>query len=55
VLLAALLGIALAVALALSGRNMRVDTALPFGPCLAIAFWLLWLHGDWLMNSGGVS
>jgi leader peptidase (prepilin peptidase)/N-methyltransferase len=54
VLLAALLGLGAATCLALIGRSMRADTALPFGPCLALAFWLLWLDGDWLMNSGGV-
>lgn len=55
VLLAALLGLGAAAWLALRGRSVRADTALPFGPCLALAFWLLWLHGDWLLNSGGVS
>jgi leader peptidase (prepilin peptidase) / N-methyltransferase len=55
VLLAALLGLGAAASLALGGRTLRADTALPFGPCLAIALWLLWLHGDWLINAGGVS
>jgi leader peptidase (prepilin peptidase)/N-methyltransferase len=55
VLLAALLGLAAAAWLALRGRNIRADTALPFGPCLASGFWLLWLHGNWLLNSGAVS
>ena len=53
-LLAALLGLVAAAWLAMAGRRMRADTALPFGPCLALAFWLLWLHGDWLTNNGGV-
>jgi leader peptidase (prepilin peptidase) / N-methyltransferase len=55
VLLAAMLGIATAAALALTGRRMRAETALPFGPCLAAAFWLLWLHGSWLTEVGGIS
>jgi leader peptidase (prepilin peptidase)/N-methyltransferase len=54
VLLAALLGIAAAAVLALTGRNVRADTALPFGPCLALAFWLLWLHGDWVISERGM-
>ncbi|MDO9712286.1 prepilin peptidase [Paracraurococcus lichenis] len=43
VLLAALLGLALAGLQAL--RRGRLDAAarLPFGPCLALALWLLWL------------
>jgi leader peptidase (prepilin peptidase)/N-methyltransferase len=38
---------ALAVAggMALSGYAMRRDTALPFGPFLALAAWLVWLFG----------
>jgi leader peptidase (prepilin peptidase)/N-methyltransferase len=52
VLLAALLGLAAAGWLAVKGRTLRADTALPFGPCLALAFWLLWLHGDWLFPTG---
>jgi leader peptidase (prepilin peptidase)/N-methyltransferase len=44
VLLAALLGLGLAVALALwRGARLRGDLALPFGPALALACWLLWL------------
>ena len=53
-LLAALVGLGAAACLALAGRRLRADTALPFGPCLALAFWLIWLHGDWLLNTGGV-
>lgn len=54
VLLAALLGMAMAAGLALAGQKMYAKTALPFGPWLALSFWLLWLHGDWLMNGGGM-
>lgn len=51
-LLAALLGIGVAGALAISGRRMSSTTALPFGSCIAVAFWVLWLHGGgiaWLV------
>jgi leader peptidase (prepilin peptidase)/N-methyltransferase len=30
----------------LAGRRMTGATALPFGPCLALAIWLLWLYAD---------
>ena len=52
-LLAALLGLALAGGLALQGHRLRGDTALPFGPCIALAFWLIWMHGGSLMNGDG--
>jgi leader peptidase (prepilin peptidase)/N-methyltransferase len=55
VLLAALLGLATAGLLALCGRDVRATTALPFGPCLALALWLIWLHGTWMINGGAVS
>jgi leader peptidase (prepilin peptidase)/N-methyltransferase len=45
VLGAAIAGIALAGGLALSGRRVTGRTILPFGPCLAIAIWLVWLYG----------
>ncbi len=44
--LAACLGLLGAAAAALAGRRMTASTALPFGPCLAFAGWLLWLYGD---------
>lgn len=53
-LLATVLAIVAAAGLALAGRRIQADTALPFGPPLALAFWLLWLHGSWLINSGGI-
>jgi leader peptidase (prepilin peptidase)/N-methyltransferase len=46
VVLAALAGIAAAGALALAGRRMDAGTALPFGPALAGAIWLIWLFPD---------
>lgn len=51
-LLAALLGIVMAGVMAVSGRRMSATTALPFGSCIAAAFWVLWLHGGgmaWLV------
>ena len=52
-LLAALLGLAMAACLVLRGRRLRAQSPLPFGPCLALAFWLFWMHGGWLMNGDG--
>jgi leader peptidase (prepilin peptidase)/N-methyltransferase len=52
---AALLGLARAGVLALAGRSLRATTALPFGPCLALASWQVLLHGAWLANIGGIS
>jgi leader peptidase (prepilin peptidase)/N-methyltransferase len=34
-----------AAGLAFAGREMRRETALPFGPFLALATWLVWLFG----------
>jgi len=45
ILLGAVLGLGMAMLLAAAGRQMRRDSALPFGSCLALAIWLLWLHG----------
>jgi prepilin signal peptidase PulO-like enzyme (type II secretory pathway) len=45
VFLAALLGIAGAVVSRTRGDAMSWVTALPFGPCLAIALWIVRLHG----------
>jgi len=52
VLLAALLGLATAGVLALTGRRLHASTALPFGPCLAAATWLVWLYGAGMANIG---
>ncbi len=40
-------GLALAVALlaAADGRHLAARTKLPFGPALAMGFWLTWLYG----------
>jgi leader peptidase (prepilin peptidase)/N-methyltransferase len=45
ILLAALAALSTAAGLALCGRRMRARSALPFGPFLALASWLLWLFG----------
>jgi leader peptidase (prepilin peptidase)/N-methyltransferase len=45
-LLAACAGLAAAGAAALAGKRVTAVTAVPFGPCLAIAGWLLWLYAD---------
>ena len=45
VLLAALLGLALAVWQRARGAALTRETALPFGPPLAVAIWVLRLHG----------
>jgi len=45
VLGSAVLGLLLAFGLALAGRTVRSRTAIPFGPCIALAFWLAWLYG----------
>lgn len=47
-LLATLLALAVALAQRLGGRAVRRDTALPFGPMLALAIWLARLYGPWL-------
>jgi len=51
VLLAAVLGIAASVLLRLSGRVITLNTALPFGPCLAFALWIERLHGGIFFDS----
>ena len=44
VLGSAVLGLLAALGLALAGRGMTSRTPIPFGPCIALAFWLAWLH-----------
>ena len=44
-LIAALIGLCLAAARMLAGRKVEAQTAIPFGPCLAFATWLVWLYG----------
>lgn len=45
VLLAAVLALLAVVGLRLTGTRLRAHSALPFGPFLALAIWLLWLCG----------
>ncbi len=45
VLLAALAALALAALLRLAGVRLAAQSALPFGPFLALATWLVWLFG----------
>ena len=48
ILLAALGGLAWALARQVRGQLLSAATVLPFGPCLAAATWLLWLLGPGL-------
>ena len=41
----ALLGLLAALGLALTWRSMTSTTRIPFGPCIALAFWLVRMHG----------
>ncbi|HUN38860.1 MAG TPA: A24 family peptidase [Acetobacteraceae bacterium] len=45
VMTAATTALACACLAAIAGRSIRATTAVPFGPFLAAAFWLLWLYG----------
>jgi leader peptidase (prepilin peptidase)/N-methyltransferase len=51
ILFAACIGLTVAGAAALTGRHVTAASAFPFGPCLALSAWLLWLYGgilsDW--------
>ena len=44
----AVLGLLAALGLALAGRDMTSKTQIPFGPCIALAFWLAWTSGGWI-------
>jgi leader peptidase (prepilin peptidase)/N-methyltransferase len=46
VLASAALGLLAALGLALAGRDMTSRTQIPFGPCIAVAFWLAWMCSD---------
>jgi leader peptidase (prepilin peptidase)/N-methyltransferase len=48
VLGSAIVGLLAALALALAGQTVTSKTQIPFGPCIAVAFWLAWLHGGLL-------
>ena len=51
VFLAALIGIAGAVVLRVRGHALSSVTALPFGPCLAIALWIVRLYGPLIFGT----
>lgn len=44
VLGSALTGLLAALGLALAGRTVTSTTRIPFGPCIALAFWLVWIN-----------
>jgi leader peptidase (prepilin peptidase)/N-methyltransferase len=44
VLGSALIGLLAALGLALAGRTVTSTTRIPFGPCIALAFWVNWLY-----------
>ena len=44
-LIAALAGLGVALAGAVRGRTLAAHSAIPFGPCLAVGTWLVWLYG----------
>lgn len=46
----ALLGLLAALGLALRGKSMTSTTWIPFGPCIAFGFWLVWLQGGQMEN-----
>lgn len=45
VLLGAAFGLATVLVLRMAGRDVGRATELPFGPALALGFWLVWLYG----------
>jgi leader peptidase (prepilin peptidase)/N-methyltransferase len=45
ILASALIGLLAALGLALMGRTVTSTTRIPFGPCIAVAFWVVWIGG----------
>lgn len=45
VLIAAMIGLGLALARSLAGRRLALDERLAFGPALCLGLWLVWLYG----------
>lgn len=45
-----LLGLAHALAAGLARGGLRGDAATPFGPALALGFWITWLHGPVVLS-----
>jgi leader peptidase (prepilin peptidase)/N-methyltransferase len=54
VVASAALGLLAALGLALAGRNMTSRTQIPFGPCIALAFWLAWMCGGAVEDLAGM-
>lgn len=54
VVVSAALGLLAALGLALAGRNMTSRTQIPFGPCIALAFWLAWMCGGAVEDLAGM-
>jgi leader peptidase (prepilin peptidase)/N-methyltransferase len=50
VLGSAVAGLLAALVLALAGRGVTSRTQIAFGPCIAVAFWLAWLHGGLVVD-----
>ncbi len=46
VLGSALIGLLAALGLVLAGRTVTSTTRIPFGPCIALAFWLVWTQAS---------
>jgi leader peptidase (prepilin peptidase) / N-methyltransferase len=51
ILVSACFGLLFALAGALRDRHLSLQTRLPFGPCIAAAFWLAWLYPDLAVHS----
>ncbi|MGQ9367941.1 prepilin peptidase [Azospirillum sp. ST 5-10] len=49
-LVAGLAGLAVAAAAVAAGRRAEAAMAIPFGPCLALGTWVVWLHGPLLIG-----
>ncbi len=45
VLGSAIVGLLAALGMLLSGRTVTSRTRIPYGPCIALVFWLAWLYG----------
>ncbi len=54
VLLAALSGIGVVAVLRGTGRTIGMATVVPFGPCLALAIWIVWLSAGYAAPSSGL-
>ncbi len=48
ILCSAVIGLLVIGSMAVAGQAVTGTTKLPFGPCIALAFWLAWIHGTLL-------